>query len=91
MMKNNKMILGDPQPVVATTELADFSVNIQLKGMDKDWELLDSQWGFDKWILETFKKEDMKNCIFQNNTIRKRIRNVFYHFIYLIYGILHFP
>ena len=60
LMKSNKMVLGDPQPVVATTELADSSVNIQLRA----WTKTENYWTVNgdvtNGILEAFKKEDIK-------------------------------
>jgi small conductance mechanosensitive channel len=60
LMKNNKMVLGDPQPSVATTELADSSVNIQLRA----WTKTENYWTINgditNGILEAFRKEDIK-------------------------------
>lgn len=60
LMKNNKLILSNPTPDVATTELADSSVNIQLRA----WTKTENYWTINgdmtNGILEAFKKEDIK-------------------------------
>lgn len=60
LMKNNKMVLGEPQPSVATTELADSSVNLQLRA----WARTEDYWTVNGYlnsgIPETFKKADIK-------------------------------
>jgi small-conductance mechanosensitive channel len=72
LMKNNKLVLSDPQPVVATTELADFSVNIQLRA----WTKTENYWTINgdmtNGILETFKKEDIKIAYPQIIHLRKK-------------------
>jgi small-conductance mechanosensitive channel len=51
MMKGNKMVLSDPAPDVVVTELADSSVNLQLRA----WTKTDNYWTLKGWLTKNIK------------------------------------
>jgi len=61
LMKNHKMVLGSPEPAVATTELADSSISLQLRA----WTKTENYWTVNgdmiNGILEVFKKEEIRS------------------------------
>ena len=65
LMKGNKMILGNPEPAVATTELADSSISLQLRA----WTNTENYWtvmgDLTNGILEAYRKEDIRTPIRQ--------------------------
>ncbi len=60
VMKNHKLVLKNPEPSVAITELADSSINLQLR----PWAKTDDYWTvkgeLTKEIYETFRKEGIE-------------------------------
>jgi small-conductance mechanosensitive channel len=51
MMKDNKMVLAEPPPDVVVTELADSSVNLQLRA----WGKTDDYWTLKGWLTKNIK------------------------------------
>lgn len=51
MMKDNKMVMTDPAPDVVVTELADSSVNLQLRA----WTQTDNYWTLKGWLTKNIK------------------------------------
>ena len=60
LMKNHTMVLSDPSPSVVTTELADSSVNLQLR----PWAKTENYWtvkgDITNGVFEAFKKEGVE-------------------------------
>jgi len=58
VMKTNTAILADPEPSVVTTELADSSVNLQLRAWVKTESYWTVKWALRNAILTAFNKEE---------------------------------
>ena len=59
-MKNNPSVLSDPAPGIVTTELADSSVNFQLKSWAKTEDYWTVKGEITNGIFEAFKKEGVE-------------------------------
>jgi small conductance mechanosensitive channel len=59
-MKKHSLVLGDPESVVVVTELADSSVNLQLRAWSKTEDYWTVKGDLTKGIFEAFKKEGIE-------------------------------
>lgn len=57
LMKGHSLVLSDPAPAVVTTELADSSVNLELRAWTKTADYWAVKNDLTKGILETYRKE----------------------------------
>ena len=57
LMKNNPLVLSDPAPGIVTTELADSSVNFQLRPWAKTEDYWTVKGEITNGIFEAFKRE----------------------------------
>lgn len=60
LMKNHSLVLGDPAPAVVVTELADSSVNLQLRAWSKTEDYWTVNFELTKGIFEAFKSEEVE-------------------------------
>ncbi|MDF1533548.1 MAG: mechanosensitive ion channel family protein [Methanosarcinaceae archaeon] len=60
LMKGHTMVLSDPEPLVVTTELADSSVNFQLRSWVNTEDLWVTKRELTKGIFEAFKREGVE-------------------------------
>lgn len=60
MMKNNPLVLSDPAPGIVTTELADSSVNFQLRPWTKTEDYWTVKGEITNGIFEAFKREGVE-------------------------------
>jgi small-conductance mechanosensitive channel len=58
LMKKHSMVLKDPEPAVVTTELADSSVNLQLRAWTQTEDYWTVKFDLTNGILETFNREE---------------------------------
>jgi len=59
-MKKHSLVLGDPESVVVVTELADSSVNLQLRAWSKTEDYWTVKGDLTKGIFEAFKREGIE-------------------------------
>ena len=60
VMKKHKLVLKDPEPMVAVIELADSSVNLQLRPWANSADYWTVKFEITSEIFETFKKEGVE-------------------------------
>ena len=60
LMKKHSLVLEDPAPAVVVTELADSSVNLQLRAWSKTEDYWTVKGDMTKGIFETFKREGVE-------------------------------
>jgi small-conductance mechanosensitive channel len=59
-MKGHGKILGDPAPAVMTTELADSSVNLQLRAWTNTADYWDVKRELTNAIVKTYREQDIE-------------------------------
>jgi len=59
-MKKHSLVLGDPESAVVVTELADSSVNLQLRAWSKTEDYWTVKGDLTKGIFEAFKREGIE-------------------------------
>ena len=59
-MKKHSLVLGDPESVVVVTELADSSVNFQLRAWSKTADYWTVKGDLTKGIFDAFKREGIE-------------------------------
>jgi small-conductance mechanosensitive channel len=60
LIKGNPLVLQDPQPAVVTTELADSSINLQLRAWTKTGDLMSVKNALTIGIIEAYNKRGIE-------------------------------